>query len=638
MKHLNLTYFSILGLILACSVSVAAEKPAQKASAAVPVPESLTPEQEARKIEVCGKASLIEDSIGNFSDQTSPWFPGNAKVLFDPHEAYLARVILIQKAKISIDISTFTFNSDEATFGLLDELRKAIRRGVKVRFLADAFGSVHETLTDQYRHLRTLLLEARNARTDFENHKPGSVNPGTADVVIFHPFFRFRTIQSHLQDRFIGHVKANTETSINWDRRSHDKIFMIDKENPYETYAIVGGRNFEGSYFSLPLANQDLFEDIDVLLSNDMHQVSDTNLSNTLGVHYQNLFCSKGNRWLKLSSPSKYAEKLNLQSVDNLPTKLAAKDLDGASERLMFIAGIGYKLLEMKGASGFDFVVSGFDSVKLWAGNEIANLKHKISEILVNPHNEFVETLPNGNSIYQELRSLIRAADRSIDVCTPYVFVAKNERECLKKWVMEKPGRRIRLLSNSAATTDSLLTLTSFHSDTAPGLMLGDTYECHRPKMVNGKPVIENGKAVEEIERGVFDNRDLKIQVYELGKLDNKLFEGEKIDGKPAIASYFYGKLHAKFGIIDGRFSFVGSDNFDPRSRHLNSETTMFIDGPQTADKFTEAFQVLMSRSYLYGSPELHKVMKLKTVSSQIESMRRYQKLFEILPEAAFAN
>ena len=375
-----------------------------------------------------------------------------------------------------------------------------------------------------------------------------------------------------------------------------------------------------------------------MLLHNDIRAQNSYNLVNTLGAHYQELFCSKGNRWLKLESLDGELDKLKLQGLEDVATKLAAKDLMGALSRLNLKAGMTQILEEMKGSSGFDFVVNGLVDAKLWAGNEVENLKHSVSSILVDPNEEFKETLHNGNSIYNQIRSLITDAETSIDVCTPYVFVAKNERECLKRWVMQKPGRHIRLLSNSAATSDSALTITSFDRETAPGLMLGNTYECHYPKIVNGQPVIENGKPVEIVDKGEFDNHDLKIRVYELGRMDNKLFAGETIDGKPALASYFYGKLHAKFGIIDGKFSFVGSDNLDPRSRHLNSETTMFVESEYIAGDFTQAFETLVSRSYLYGSPELEQMQKLKAVQKRIKSMNRLDKLFKKIPISGFAN
>ena len=53
--------------------------------------------------------------------------------------------------------------------------------------------------------------------------------------------------------------------------------------------------------------------------------------------------------------------------------------------------------------------------------------------------------------------------------------------------------------------------------------------------------------------------------------------------------------LHAKAFIVDRRIAFVGSMNFDPRSRHLNTELGIVVDSPalaaQLAGIFDEAFQ-----------------------------------------------
>lgn len=65
--------------------------------------------------------------------------------------------------------------------------------------------------------------------------------------------------------------------------------------------------------------------------------------------------------------------------------------------------------------------------------------------------------------------------------------------------------------------------------------------------------------------------------------------------------------LHAKAFIVDGRIAFVGSMNFDPRSRHLNTELGVVVHSPALAAElagiFDEAFEPHHSFRVSLGDP-----------------------------------
>jgi putative cardiolipin synthase len=85
-----------------------------------------------------------------------------------------------------------------------------------------------------------------------------------------------------------------------------------------------------------------------------------------------------------------------------------------------------------------------------------------------------------------------------------------------------------------------------------------------------------------------------RLRVYETGKLDSaKLGEGD-VD---------YGKLHAKF-LVENEIGFVGTTNFDYRSRLYNSEMGYFFKSEPLAKELNEAFDYLIEISYRWGSPE----------------------------------
>jgi phosphatidylserine/phosphatidylglycerophosphate/cardiolipin synthase-like enzyme len=248
--------------------------------------------------------------------------------------------------------------------------------------------------------------------------------------------------------------------------------------------------------------------------------------------------------------------------------------------------------------------------------------------VFVDPNAPFVDNMRNGDSVYYQIRRLVGEADKTVDICTPYIFLSQNERDCFKKWAMEKPGRRVRVLSNSSVTSDSALAMTTFEYESAPELMREGHYRCVDPK-------------THEVSEGEFDNHDKKIQVYLLGRLDNMMLNKGIVKdsrGRFVLLSEFYGKLHAKFGIVDGRYSFVGSHNLDQRSKHLNSETAFFIDNPKVASVLTQEFEKAIKRSYLYGDPDLEIMNARPEIRLRKKLMTVLDFINKKFPKAGYAN
>lgn len=111
----------------------------------------------------------------------------------------------------------------------------------------------------------------------------------------------------------------------------------------------------------------------------------------------------------------------------------------------------------------------------------------------------------------------------------------------------------------------------------------------------------------------------------------------------PPVEGEFIG-LHTKAFVMDGRYSFVGSMNFDPRSMNINTESGAFIDSPGLAEALTRlmerdmqpvnAWQVLLDEN---GEP--YWVNSDQTVYKQPArntSQRIQDKLFKVLPKEEF--
>lgn len=145
--------------------------------------------------------------------------------LDDAHEAFAARVRLAQQAERTLDVQYYIWRSDTTGHLLLEALRAAADRGVRVRLLLDDNGI---------------------ARLD-EELSVLDVHPNV-EVRLFNPFV-FRPFKA------LGFLTDFRRAN----RRMHNKSFTADN-----AVTIVGGRNVGDEYFGA--TDGVLFSDLDVLV------------------------------------------------------------------------------------------------------------------------------------------------------------------------------------------------------------------------------------------------------------------------------------------------------------------------------------------------------------------------------------
>jgi putative cardiolipin synthase len=155
--------------------------------------------------------------------------PGqSACVLLDTGPlALLMRAVLADEACDTIDVQTYIYDDDEAGIVLMDRLRAAAERGVRVRLLIDDNG----LRTDE---CMPLLLDSLP----------------NAEVRVFNPF--------RLRPRWTRPLQLPFEFR-RLNHRMHNKLFVVDG-----AATIVGGRNIGGHYFEVHEASN--FTDLDALL------------------------------------------------------------------------------------------------------------------------------------------------------------------------------------------------------------------------------------------------------------------------------------------------------------------------------------------------------------------------------------
>ena len=152
--------------------------------------------------------------------------PGKSGIypLNAPLDAYAARVVLIRNAERTLDLQYYIWHADTSGYLILDEVRRAAQRGVRVRMLLDDNGV----------GIPDAELAALDAHPNIE-------------IRLFNPFLQRRS-------KLMGYL-------VDFDRlnhRMHNKSLTADAQA-----TIVGGRNIGDEYLGAnPLM---AFADLDVV-------------------------------------------------------------------------------------------------------------------------------------------------------------------------------------------------------------------------------------------------------------------------------------------------------------------------------------------------------------------------------------
>ena len=145
-------------------------------------------------------------------------------------------------------------------------------------------------------------------------------------------------------------------------------------------------------------------------------------------------------------------------------------------------------------------------------------------------------------------------------------------------------------MTNSVLTSDNFFTQAVIDMDLAPRLLLSEEMQeawLKKPDESELNPdLVESAAWIEMVNHP-------RLRIYETGTLDDALFGGD----------VEHGKQHAKY-LVSEDVGFVGTTNFDYRSRLFNNEMGFFIVSESLADEMRENTDYLIGISYRWGSPE----------------------------------
>jgi hypothetical protein len=428
-------------------------------------------------------------------------------------------------------------------------------------------------------------------------------------------------------------VIFNAMTKFNFNRRSHDKLLVVDGHFPDKAVAITGGRNISLDYYGiLEDGSEDptAFRDLEIMLKpGEREKDHDLTIGDVSELYYTLLFLYEGNRRIRPNKgkrilPSKGHYMGNNSSRGDLYKAQRNK----SQQQLAFLKSLPEINNRMNNMP--HYMSEGFHDAKV-------RLAHQLSNLTATKVTTQVEEnlLANPNSINY---LIARVADKrkkdedisgTLRLVSPYLFIGKyydeeknvthDGAENLRGFLRDHPNARVEIVTNSVMTSDNFFAQAIIDMDMAPRILLSPELE---KAWVSG---LEEGELNPEVvESEVWKKlvNHPQIFIYQTGKLDSVLLGGDN----------YYGKLHAKF-IVGEITGFIGTSNFDYRSMLYNNEMGFFYRDEGLRDDLIDIFEELKATSYRWGSPEWLEMRKqlMNSDSKKAGPARRQRILFKTM-------
>lgn len=477
-------------------------------------------------------------------------------------DSLAVKLWMIENAEHTIDFTYYIFKTDLVGNAMLGALCNAVKRGVDIRVTVDSLGSVSG---GGHPPLRALEGCAEDAGFMRNSKGQRTTKKARVQVVIF-----------------------NALTKLgNPNRRSHDKLLVKDGSFEDKSAVITGGRNISEDYYGIRgdgSPDPDPFRDAEILIRSQDGTVEEDLTVGELSEAYSTLlFLMDFNKRLQPGSTASGNERYK-------------RERKKAQDALQKLKGYSYFSPHMDEMD--EYMNSGFHDSQVRLAHELGNLTDKdiVTAAVKNQK-------ANPNSIMQVLAQISEEAPdlSSVRIVSPYLFLAqfkskdgtvvKDEAADFRKWLEDNPDKSLEIITNSVLTSDNFSAQSIIDMETAPRLLLPPEL---REQWLALKGVDELSSDLVNSEEWAKLVSNPRLKVYETGRSDSVLLgKGDKS----------YGKLHAKFFLSED-VGFIGTTNFDYRSRLYNNEMGFFFHDPALAADVSAGFDELTSISYLWGSPE----------------------------------
>ncbi|WP_438483281.1 phospholipase D family protein [Oleiharenicola lentus] len=363
------------------------------------------------------------------------------------------------------------------------------------------------------------------------DHMVSEQNPETAAfLATVHPNLEvkhYRPTMARMKASFYHTILAGIQSFRDVNQRMHNKLMVFD-----DAVMITGGRNIENTYYDHSRSMN--FRDRDVLAIGPVAREASESFEQF---------------WA-------YRQSVPSRELKDVVTLIANGKYPHYATRADYDFG-GY-----------------FDELGREAG-DVALIAKRFGTLL-RPVEKvtFISDEPGKSSGYfsrsaritRELRKALEQAKNDIVMQTPYLVLSKPARKLILDLREKKPNLRIRISSNSFASTDNLLAYSANY----------------------------------RLRSGYVE--DLKLEVHEFRPLPDSLLtlfprypamvidaKSRPVSGKPARGPFLC--MHAKSLVVDDRVAYIGSYNLDPRSESLNTEVGLLVEDAAFARELREEIE-----------------------------------------------
>ncbi|WP_455206591.1 phospholipase D-like domain-containing protein [Kaarinaea lacus] len=499
----------------------------------------------------------------------------------DALDSLTAKIWMIENAEYTADLVYYIFKRDTVGYAILGALCNAVKRGVDVRIMLDSMGSIHAN----HNELRALETCAEEAGFVKDEHGQLTGKKARVQVVL---------------------INALSKVFVRMNRRAHDKIIIVDGHVRDRAIVMTGGRNISVSYYGIHddgSPDPTAYQDVEIILRPNLNRSEEQDtVGDVTSYYYTMLFLHAQNK--RLSPLDDYED---VEGGDTSYHDVYQKEREKAQERLAFIKSIPEVKASLEKMPAY--LNEGYRTSWVRLAHELQNLTSSRAVMGVE---ENLRRNPNSIQTVWANVAGIGEPPKKLRLVSPYFFVARYFNEDgeeifdgvkeVHKFLIENPESSVELITNSVLTSDNFMAQAVIDMDTAPRLLLSpELLEQWLSGLEKGEL---NPDLVESVEWKQMINNP-RINIYETGKIDSVLLGGDEQ----------YGKLHAKYFIADG-YGFVGTTNFDYRSRLFNNEFGFYFKDDELYEDLNKVFEDLKSKSYRWGTPEWlemrKKVMELK--------------------------
>lgn len=337
------------------------------------------------------------------------------QLLIRSDAAYGSRMAMIEAAQKTLDLQYYAIHYDSSTEGLLQGLREAARRGVRVRILLDDFNAAG-------RNIEVLRLD---------------LEPGI-EVRMFNPVAGSRRSQA-------GRMLGSLFDFQRIQQRMHNKIFIADN-----ALAITGGRNLGDEYFGQGQSSN--FLDLDVLAAGrivrELSQSFDKYWNHELAYPVQALLTPDEKESFSHPPSAPLANAGSAASASS-PASAPAPSAELTTQRPADGAA-GQAPQAVPGAAGVADDIRAGKLALVWAPSAL--LVDQPSKIAPD---DAADPADMEDTVVEGLLQMVQQARKELLIVSPY-FVP-GDRMMQTFAALRQRGIRIRVLTNSLASNDAPL-------------------------------------------------------------------------------------------------------------------------------------------------------------------------------------